>query len=134
MNQELQQLEQAVQDARIAMDTFLDKRRKIMNPLRLRYSLHLLILLVPFGAIMAWQIANLEDAPLHIFCMFILSTFFVGIFTSFAIVHRTSCGKQLDALDRGDYENYPELQNAVRELRIKNLHMRELSAKIQKSS
>lgn len=129
-----EQFDLVAQECRIATDSFLEKRRKIMNPLRLRYSLHLLVMLIPFGAIMMWQAAMLENAPIHIFFIYVLITFFVGLCASFSVVHRTAYGKQLDALERGDYQNYPELQKEVHELRAKNAHLRELSQKLQKSS
>ena len=112
-----EQLVHASNEMRVAMDDFLAKRRKIIHPKRLRYSLHLLILLIPFCGIMTWQMAEFKNAPLDVFCIYVLIT----------------CGKQLDALERGDYQEFPELQQALQEVRTKNVQVQELSKELKKS-
>lgn len=129
-----EQLVQASQEMHVAMDDFLAKRRKIIHPKRLRYSLHALILLMPFGAIMAWQIERLSHGPLGTFCLYLLTTFFLGVYASLYVVHRTTVGKQLDALESGDYQEFPELQQALQEVSTKNSRVRELTEKFKQSS
>jgi hypothetical protein len=134
MEQLQQQLTLALQELRVATDDFLTKRRKVVDPKRLRYSLHALILLMPFGAIMVWQVERLSHGPLGTFCLYLLTTFFLGVYASLYVVQRTAVGKQLDALESGDYQEFPELQQALHELRLKNGRVKELTEKLKRSS